>query len=292
MNGRETDPSGLEIEMERRYPFSISAGAADVSRSAPLVFRGDFYKSVELAKQAGFDAVEFHLRKPDQIDPVRMQEVLEQQGMRISAVATGMGWVIDKLSLIEDDADIRSKAVERLKEHIDFGARLNYNIVIGNMRGNIPDFDQYGKYEQRLIEGMKQLAEYAEAKKVDLLLEAINRYEINYLNSVGETLELIEKVKSPRLKVHIDTYHMNIEDTDLEQSVIDCGEKLGYVHISDSNRKYPGAGHIDFGNILNALDSVNYKGYLAVEILPGTHPMETAQKSVEYLNSIIFGPKI
>ncbi len=292
MEGRESDASEMANGLERRYPFSISAGVADVARSAPIVFRGDFHKSVESAKQAGFDAVEFHLRKPNQIDPDRMQEVLEQQGMRISAIATGMGWVMDKLSLIDDDADIRSKAIERLKEHMYLAARLNFGIVIGSMRGNIPDFDQYGKYERRLLEGMKQLAEYAEAKKVDLLLEAINRYEINYLNSVGETLELIDQVNSSRLKVHIDTFHMNIEDTNLVQSILDCGSKLGYVHISDSNRQYPGAGHIDFRKILHALDSIAYHGYLAVEILPGSNPLETAKKSVEYLDSIIFRPQI
>ena len=287
-NNLETD-SGRRRPL-RPYPYAVSAGPPDISLSAPVVFRGDLYGCIEQAARAGFDAAELHLRTPDLVDAGRMREWLDRTGMSISVVATGLGFLADKLSLIDDSAEVRRQAAERLRAHIVAASRLKCGIVIGTMRGNIPDFRRYSEYERRLVEGLKSLAELAEAKDVPLYLEAINRYEINYLHSVGETLEVVDKVGSGRLKVHIDTFHMNIEEGDLIQSIVDAKDRIGYVHISDSNRKYPGAGHIDFRGIVQTLKRTGYRGYLAVEILPLPNPAEAAERSVKALDDILFSP--
>jgi 5-keto-L-gluconate epimerase len=79
------------------------------------------------------------------------------------------------------------------------------------------------------------------------VLEAINRYETNCLNTADQTLELIKKTGNRSIKVHLDTFHMNIEETNIAESIIRCGASLGHMLFADSNRHYPGAEHIDLG---------------------------------------------
>ena len=85
---------------------------------------------------------------------------------------------------------------------------------------------------------------------------------------------------------HIDTFHMNIEEQDMNKSILKCGNSLGHVHFSDNDRMYPGHGHIQFENMLDALDQIGYTGYIAIECLANPSPLEAAKRSFKYLRSI------
>ena len=114
-------------------------------------------------------------------------------------------------------------------------------------------------------------------KKVILTIEPLNRYECNFLNRADEIVELIKQIKSPNLKILLDTFHMNIEEKNLRDTIIETRENISHVHIADSNRKYPGMGHIDFIEICRTLREINYKGFISGEMLPSPN-LETAMK--------------
>lgn len=268
------------------FKYSIAVTKEDVSFWTPIVFRGDIFQSIDKAKQIGYDAVELHLRNPKEIDADRLKKYCDFNNFNISALGTGLESSLNKLSLIDDDEMVRHKTIERLKEHIDLAMKLGCSVIIGCIRGNIPHYKEYEKYEKYLISALTQLVDYAEKKRVILFLEAINRYVNNYLNTVKQTTDFVNNLGSSMLKVHIDTHHMNIEEVDLRESIKYCGDKLGYVHISDSNLRYPGAGHIDFISVMQALKDVGYSGYISLECLPYPDAYIVAEKSLNFIKSI------
>ncbi|MBM3703329.1 MAG: TIM barrel protein, partial [Actinobacteria bacterium] len=101
-----------------------------------------------------------------------------------------------------------------------------------------------------------------------MFLEPINRYEINFINTMEEGYRFIEKVAEDNLLLLIDTFHMNIEEPSTTQSIKNFGSLIGHIHIADSNRKAPGLGHIDFLSIIAQLMKINYRSFLSAEIIP------------------------
>ncbi len=121
----------------------------------------------------------------------------------------------------------------------------------------------------------------------DLTIEAVNRFECPYLWTADETLEFVNRFGSDRVTVHLDTFHMNIEDASVHDSLVEAGALVGYVHLADSNRWAPGQGHTDFPAILDALRAVGYDDWVAVEILPFPSADEAASQAITYLRTLL-----
>ena len=268
--------------------MKYSVTAAELApESAPILLRGDLYKCIDEALEIGYAFMEIHLRRAGQVDGARMSAYCRERAFHISTIGTGMGYVIDRLSLTDTRPLARQKAVKRLKEHIDLAEKLLCGVIIGSMKGVVPDPNDYRKFEGYCLEGIKQLADYAGNKGVPLYLEPINRYELNFLNTVDDTLDFISRLSNPWVKVLIDTFHMNVEEANIEKSIAGCKGRLGHVHFADSNRRYPGAGHLDFKMIIGALQSIGYEGCAALECLPYPGPYAAAQKGLDYLQSLM-----
>ena len=114
-----------------------------------------------------------------------------------------------------------------------------------------------------LIGGLRQCARAAAPHGVRLALEPLNRYETSLINSVREALDAIERVGEENLGLLPDTFHMNIEDRSIEQSLRQAGDRVIHFHVADSNRWHPGGGHIDFAAILDVLGGIGYTGYVS-----------------------------
>ena len=142
--------------------------------------------------------------------------------------------------------------------------------------------------EGRFFEGIAACADHAAERGIRILLEPVNRYEINYVNSVlPDGIDLIRRLGHPNVKLMPDVFHMNIEDASIAGSLVAAGAMVGYVHLADSNRWAPGQGHIDFHAILAALDKIGYDDDVAVEILPLPSADEAAAEAIRFLRSLI-----
>jgi sugar phosphate isomerase/epimerase len=119
-----------------------------------------------------------------------------------------------------------------------------------------------------------------------LVLEVINRYELTYLNTAKDALELIKAVDSPNLKLHLDTFHMNIEEPNMIESILKAKDYIAHVHFADSNRWAPGCGHINFPEIIKTLQQINYGGAISAEILPEPSPEESVRLTIEYYKKL------
>ena len=110
-----------------------------------------------------------------------------------------------------------------------------------------------------------ELAPIADRLKTPLLIEAVNRYESPVGHSLADTWDIARRAGSPFVWILPDTFHMNIEESNMRQAICAHQACFGSFHLSDNNRHFPGFGALDFGAIIGMLDEVGYQGKLAIE---------------------------
>lgn len=112
---------------------------------------------------------------------------------------------------------------------------------------------------------LQDLAKEAGNLEMTLGLEVCNRYETNVINTAADALRLADDIGADNVTIHLDTYHMNIEEDDFARPVLLVGDRLGYVHVGESHRGYLGSGHLDFTAFFHALADINYTGPITFE---------------------------
>jgi len=253
----------------------------------PLLFSGHLEDGIATAAHAGFQAIEISLRSPYDVRASYLKEILKHYGLSLAALATGQACVDAGLCLSATDSQVLGKTIEHLKSIISFAAEFKAPVIIGGIRGKLADL-QADQAIQRVhaIEAIRACAEYAGQKGITLLIEPINRYETNFINSSADGLQLLDEIGDPNVKLLLDTFHMNIEEVDLIKAFQDVGDLLGYVHLADSNRLAPGQGHLDFEKILRTLEDIGYQGCLTAEILPLPSDEIAMQETIDFLTAL------
>jgi len=252
-----------------------------------VAFKGDF--EVNLAKIAGwgYEGVELAIRNPDLLDGNKLEEVLAAEGLLVPAIGTGQAWGEERLSFTNPDLVIRKAAIDRIKSQIEFAKRFNALVIIGLIRGVTPWGQSKDQSIHLLIECLQDCLATASAQGIRMALEPLNRYETDLLHTVEEGLELIHQVGSPNLGLLLDTFHMNIEESDMVDSILRADEHIFHFHVADSNRWYPGGGHLDFKTTLQALKSTGYQGWISGEFMPVPDADAAAKQSISFLKRII-----
>jgi D-psicose/D-tagatose/L-ribulose 3-epimerase len=215
------------------------------------------------AKSAGFDVVELPLLAPHQMDFPYLKSELDRAGL-LASCGTGLSPETD---ITSPDPDIRAAGMAHLLACLRGASQLG-SPVLGGLTyapwGVFPEGD-WSRRRAQCVDSLKQAAEMAEALSVTLCLEVVNRFEGYLLNTVESGLALIEDVGHSAVKLHLDTFHMNIEEDDLPSAIKLAGEQLGHFHCVANNRKAPGQGHIDWAGVRGALQAIHYQGFLVAE---------------------------
>jgi D-psicose/D-tagatose/L-ribulose 3-epimerase len=233
-----------------------------------LVWAGDLTtdstrKVIRSTKDAGFDLVELSLHDPSTVDTKLTRALLEESGLQV-ACSRGLAFSADVSS---EDPAVVARGVDLLQDAVSITQALG-----GSYFGGVP-YSALGKYNRpvtpagrrNVVASLRQLAGFAKQRGVTVGIEVVNRYESNVINTAQQALKLIDDVGADNLVVHLDTYHMNIEEMDFVQPVLQCGDRLGYVHIGESHRGYLGSGTIDFASFFHALASIGYRGPVTFE---------------------------
>jgi len=260
----------------------------DKSRFGPLFFAGDLERGLSNASHLGFNGVELSLRQAERLDRSSLCSSLARLNLKVFAIATGQTYYTDGFSLFNSDPSLRQKAVRRMKGHIDLAAEIGSMVIIGGVRGTVQavEVEQQAEIRNQGLRAIAECVEYAEGKGITLLLEPINRYETNVVNTLEEGLELIRNIGSPHLRLLPDTFHMNIEEASISQSITAAGDAVGYVHFADSNRLAPGWGHVDFVQVLSALRGTGYTGPIGIEILPKPDDHASAAQAIRFVRGL------
>lgn len=264
--------------------LSIVLSTQPASFSA-LAYKGDIEKNINRIKELGYDGVELAVRNPNELDVEYIKSLTTHNSLPVPAIGTGQAFGEEGLSFTNDDPAIRQKAISRIKDQIAFAEELDALVIIGLIRGILPK-DGYAELGEKLfIDALQECA--STNPNVKLAIEPINRYETNILNRVDESLSFLEKVAMPNVGLLLDTFHMNIEEPVISESIIAAKEKIFHFHVADSNRWHPGAGHIDFKEVLTTLTEVGYEGFVSAEILPYPDSDSAAEKNIKYLRSLL-----
>jgi len=217
-------------------------------------------------KNWGFDAVEIAVDEPANIDPLHIKRELEKAGIECCSLCACMGPGRDFRG---SEAD-QQGAMTYLKALVDQANIIGTQRVIGpvySVVGRTGPFEQaeYKAQWQLVVKNLKELCRYAQSKGVMICMEPLNRFETNFINTVDQALKMIKAVGSPALKLHLDTFHMNIEEKFQGQAIRKAGTLLGHVHACGSDRGTPGNDHIDWQDIAKALKAVKYDGPVVIE---------------------------
>ncbi len=233
-----------------------------------LVFTGSFEQAglttaIEKTKQAGFDLIEIPLMDPQNFDRMLAARLLAENDLAVSA-SLGLSEATD---LTSDDPAVVAAGEKVLEECIDIvhamgGSRL-CGVIYSAMKKYMDPPTASGRASSAAA--LNRLASRADGLGVHLSLEVVNRYETNLLNTGRQALGFLDDIGHDNVSVHLDTYHMNIEDSDLYTPVLDVADRLGYVHIGESHRGYLGSGTVDFGSFFRGLSRISYDGPVVFE---------------------------
>lgn len=265
--------------------LAVAVASAEALPSAFVVWRG-IEESIERAAQFGYDGVELALKTPDEVDPADVRRRLDRCGLVCPCISTGQVFAGLGLHFTTRDRAKRVQVIEIFRGMIDLAGELGDTpamVNIGRARGFVEDGEQPVDAEKRFIEVARELGDYAADRRVTLVLEPVNRYEVNFVNSVAEAAALVEKVGSDNLALMPDVFHMNIEDASIVGELVRHIRRVGYLHLADSNRLAPGQGHTDFRAVFSALKTAGYDGWAGVEILPRPDPDTAARQAIEHL---------
>jgi D-psicose/D-tagatose/L-ribulose 3-epimerase len=220
-------------------------------------------EAIKNTVEAGYDLIEIPALDPSLIDVEHTKKTLEEFGIK-AACSLGLSFDAD---INNEDLEVVKRGEAKLMAALDVVAGIGGDYLGGVL------FSALGKYSHPATKvswanaaaSLKKLAIAAQAKGITIGLEPVNRYESNLINTIDQAVEMIKDIGEPNVKVHIDIYHMNIEEQDLSSPIINNAEHIGYVHIGASHRGGLGTGNVDFDELFGALAKINYKGVITFE---------------------------
>lgn len=251
--------------------------------SAFVVFRDDLCRCVDRAAAFGYDGVELALLRADEVDVPRMKRRLSATGLEIPCISSGQVFAADRLYFTHPESAVREAAVDRIVGMIRLAAEFGSKVNTGRVRGLIHDGETLETATQRYLSCLHRCADVAEQAGVELIVEPVNRYEINFINTCAEGLAIVKEAARKSVRLMPDLFHMNIEDASFRAAFESARGHIGYVHVADSNRLAPGWGHMPFDEIFQILADIGYDGYLTAEILPKPDPDQAAAQAARYL---------
>lgn len=249
-------------------------------KTGPWIFWNDLEHSMSRAAALGFDGIELFTASGHAVQPDTLKILLERYNLKLAAVGTGAGKVINGLTLTDQHIDIRKHAVAFIKEMMEFGGRFGAPAIIGSMQGNSLPGTENDHSMELLAEAMHTLDQHATSLGVKLIYEPLNRYETNLINTLEDGVSFIDKNNFKHIQLLADLFHMNIEEADLNGSIQKNAPFIGHVHFADSNRKPVGFGHTQMKGIADALIGSGYNGFVSAEAFPWPDPEQAAAQTI------------
>jgi D-psicose/D-tagatose/L-ribulose 3-epimerase len=229
-------------------------------------FTNESTKWFRTFKRWGFEAVEIAIEDPSHIDPAHVKRELDAHGLACGSVAACMGPGRD----LRGSAENQRTALRYITALLDQMETLDCHTLVGPIysetgRADAVPAPEYRKQWRVVVRNLKTLARAAEKRGSQICLEPLNRYETDFINTCDQAVQMVEDVGSPALKIHLDTFHMNIEEKDLGAAIRLAGAHLGHFHACGSDRGTPGNDHTDWRSIAAALKAVRYRGDVTIE---------------------------
>lgn len=221
---------------------------------------------IEKAANMGFDTFEIAVENPNLIQVDELHAALQRHGMQ--AVVCGVFGPDRDLS--SEDPAMRQATEQYITFCIDMAKKLGASIVCGPMYASvgkarlIPAAERRQEWE-RSVKSMRTLAAYAGEQGVRLAIEPLNRFETDMINTIEQALAYVNDVGHPNIGLHLDTFHMHLEEKDSAEGIRRAGDRVFHFHACENDRGVPGRGQVNWASIAVALRSIGYNGAVVIE---------------------------
>jgi D-psicose/D-tagatose/L-ribulose 3-epimerase len=236
--------------------------------------------AAEQAAEIGYQFLEIPVRAPETIEAGTIVKILESFGMFCT---TSFVHGLDT-DIASDDPAIAANGERLMLEALATARDLGSRRLVGGMHSALAKFDtqRTDGGRQNAVDVLRRVAERAQEMDMVLCIEALNRYESNFMNTAAQLLGLIGEIGADNVYAHLDTFHMNIEETDPARAIRACGDRLGYFHVAENYRGYLGTGSIDFQAIFRALSEIGYAHPISLEVFSSAvcNPLHSARLAV------------
>ena len=218
------------------------------------------------AAEMGFDVVEFPIEERDGFDYDRVGRALADHGLAGSVVVA----MNEERDLLHDDEAVRENGREYVRHCVDAAATLGADRVVGPLYSAVgrtwrmSDAERAAAVED-VITQLRDLSAYAADHGVTLCVEPLNRFETSVLNTVEQSVEVIDRVDQPNCELLLDTFHMNVEEPSLPAAIEAAGDRIGHFHACSNDRGPPGHGHIEWPAVDAALADAGYDDQVVIE---------------------------
>lgn len=262
--------------------LAVAIAGTNAKQSAFVVWRG-FSESMRKASELGYHGVELALKTAEDISRNDLETCLKQNKLEVSCISTGQVFADLGLYFTHPEGQVREKAIEVFAGLIHLAADYGKLVNVGRARGFVGNGQTREQAETLFIETVENICEKAEKKGVTLIIEPVNRYEINFINNLDEGTALVKKLNHKNVGLMPDVFHMNIEDNHIGESLKRNADLVKYIHLADSNRLAPGQGHLDFDDVFSGLENADFDGWASIEILAKPDPDTAARQAAEFI---------
>lgn len=220
----------------------------------------------EKVKGFGFDILEVSCEEPSLIDVEKVNTILKAKDLDV-VVCGAFGL---SRNLCSEDPQLVQNAKEYITWLVDAASVLGAKVVAGPMYSSVGK-DHYDdplereKEWNRAVVNMREMADYAESKGVKLAIEALNRFETDMINVVSQGLEFIDAVGRDNVGLHLDTFHMHLEEKSSGDAIRMAGDKIFHFHACENDRGVPGTGQVHWDEVFTALKDIDYPGPIVIE---------------------------
>lgn len=218
-------------------------------------------------KKIGFDGVEIALQEKGDIDTALVKDKLSENGLVCGSLCALMGSGTDLRGPAEESIESGKNYIRDL---VDVAVDIGAEVVVGPLysavgRAEMVEPAQRKKDWQLVRTGLKEVCGYAEDKGIYLALEPLNRFETDFINICSDVMKMIDEIGSPMLKIHLDTFHMNIEEKSSADAIRAAGDNLYMIHTSENDRGAPGTGQVNWLEIAKAVKETGYDRWAVIE---------------------------
>lgn len=229
-------------------------------------FTSDQVELLQKIADLGFDFVEFPVEDPEHIAADKLRPVLRDLGLEAVVCAA----VVGDRDLSAEDPQVRQKALNYFESCLNLAEGLGSGCLVGPLYAPVakPRLSSAALRNaewERSVASLAQLSKTAGEQGIRLGLEPLNRFETDMVCTVEDAKRMLADVSSPHLGIALDSFHMNIEETDFCEAVKQAGDQLVHVQVSDSHRGVPGDGNSDWAGLREGLRAVGYDGKLSIE---------------------------
>lgn len=270
--------------MHIRYSYCVAG--PDIESKTVTAFRGGWKRAVAALGEMGYDGIELVVKDAKNIESAELGRALAEHGLALAAICTGEIFGEDGLSFTSPEAALRRAAVERVMGCLDLAGRHGGVVTIGRVRGAYVPEMRRDETERLALDAFRRLSAHAARCGSFLVLEPINRFQCNFINTVDDGLEWVEKVGSPQFKLMLDVFHLNIEERSVPDAIERAGPHVRMLHVCSNQRHAPGEGHLPWPEIRAALERINYDGFLSGEIVNWVDDRTAAQKTITFLKKV------